>query len=233
MKNFLNNRRFCSIAVCLSFHTIIARGVKYNTTELLSLRPGNPGLDDINPPRNHICPQTIFEPTSPKGSLRYGSYKYVNTNAPVPVHWCTTSEGCSNTVPLDDDGYIDTVSPDRGSSRYEITQIIPSALLILYVEKDLWICWKAPHNTTVALTSGTPDTKILLYAGCGCSPETSPLIGCVDGKDVDAEGHHYSKKLIWDTIEQHDYLIRFGTSSSDGLATGDVEFHIENIGTSP
>eukprot|EP01068_Selenidium_serpulae_P001708 Selendium_serpulae@DN1843_c0_g1_i1.p1 len=203
-----------------------------STKGIFMAQPAHPGLDSaVRPmPPNYICPHISFEPKSPRESMRYGVFKYSNKGTPEPVHWCTLNEACAHFEPLSDTGYISELPedrPPRNSTRFEITQIIQRNDIIDFFKRDIWVCWKAPTTDRVGIVSNHAATVIVVYAGCGCGPLTAPLIGCVDGKPNEAEGDHYSKKLVWDVEEYHDYLLRFGTLTNGGDDATELEFKIE------
>lgn len=197
---------------------------------IFQLRPSNPGLEGTKPyPRNYICPQLAFEPRSPKLSMRYGPFVFFNGETQTPADRDDTVEACGNTVALQDGGYIGAPSLDAhvavDGPRYQITQIVDENVVNLYLDRALWVCWKAPETTRVEVTTARPNSRIVVYAGCGCAPERAPLIGCLDGRDPTASGVHYAKRLVFNTVGQHDYLVRVGVLP--GADDEEIEFDIQ------
>eukprot|EP00923_Selenidium_pygospionis_P021351 GHVN01036769.1.p1 GENE.GHVN01036769.1~~GHVN01036769.1.p1 ORF type:complete len:217 (-),score=33.27 GHVN01036769.1:123-773(-) len=200
-----------------------------NTQTIFERTPGNPGLTGVKPsPNNFICPLMSFEPRSPLLSMRYGPFTFYNAETITPDSIMNAVDGCGNSVPLEDNGYINETAPERGPDNvYEIVQIVAPEVMKNYLDRSLWICWKAPETTRVEITPQSAATRLLVYAGCGCSQGTAPLIGCIDGRDIGASGTHYPKRVVFDTVEKHDYMIRVGLVRGEGLDDSEVLFDIQ------
>ncbi|MHC4371702.1 MAG: hypothetical protein ACYSW8_29150, partial [Planctomycetota bacterium] len=74
------------------------------------------------------------------------------------------------------------------------------------VSPNVWYCYTAPctGTATISLAGSSFDTKLAVYNGCGCYPDSSDLIECND------DYHAQQSQVTFDVTAGNEYLIEVG-----------------------
>jgi hypothetical protein len=103
------------------------------------------------------------------------------------------------------------------------TDGLPDGLCLFFgnnqIYNDVWYCWTATQGgparvRTCAQTS--LDTKMAVYAGCGC-PTGPEIIACSD------DNCSLQTEVSWNAVAGQTYMIRLGSYSQTAFGAGNIE----------
>ena len=120
-----------------------------------------------------------------------------------------TNDTCAAPAPLS--GYQAFDFSTAGSTSDALGD---SGCTLIY--NDIWYCWTAPATETVEMstcTNTTWDTKLAVYAGCGC-PGANASLACNDDSCA------LQSKVSFVAAAGQQYMIRLGAYSNGGTGTG-------------
>jgi hypothetical protein len=119
------------------------------------------------------------------------------------------NDACSSPTPLS--GYQ---SVDFSTAGATSDALGDSGCTLIY--NDVWFCWTATATDTVEMatcTNTTWDTKLAVYAGCGC-PAANASLTCNDDSCT------LQSKISFVATAGQQYMIRLGAYSNGSTGTG-------------